>query len=291
MSSGNGISNSSKKALTKWGPIGGAAVVLLVLAVAGLSRVGCSNHHTPPGQVGYIKSKPIVGAGAFVGTQVGPTSTGWVWRQEVQNVDIRPRTYSEEMSILTSEGARLKFIAHARIRLNKDKIRDVVEKLGGEGWYDANVKKQFSSVVRDIVQQLEPFEVKSEMRKIGDQALIAMKERYKDSPIEFLTVDIGNIEYPQTVVEQVVRKFVTKEDNERKDIELKIAQIQIKIGTEEARGVADAQQIIRTTLDPMLLQLDALRAIEKLAGSVNTTFLVTPFSKNGSAPIIMSIDK
>ena len=58
----------------------------------------------------------------------------------------------------------------------------------------------------------------------------------------------------------------------------------------EARGIADAQKIIRTTLDPMFLQFEALRAIEDLAGSTNTTFIVMPFSEKGGAPIIMSMD-
>ena len=58
------------------------------------------------------------------------------------------------------------------------------------------------------------------MRSIGDRALAAMKAKYEGTPIEFLTVDIGNIEYPAVVVESVIRKFVTNEDNERKDVEL-----------------------------------------------------------------------
>ena len=35
-------------------------------------------------------------------------STGWVWRQEVRNIDVRPRIYSEEMQILTKERLGIK---------------------------------------------------------------------------------------------------------------------------------------------------------------------------------------
>jgi len=258
--------------------------------VAGLSRIGCANHHTPPGHEGYIKSKPLVGAGSFVGTQHGPKSTGWVWRQNVVNIDFRPRTFSEEMSILTSNRLELAFRAHGRVRLRRETVREVVENFGGENWYENNVRKQFRSVVRDQVQRLEPFEVKDKMGAIGDAVLATMRERYKDTPVDFLSVDIGDIQYPQVVVDSVIRKFVTAEDNERKDVELKIAQKQIEIGIAEARGIADAQKIIRTTLDPMFLQFEALNAMEELAGSSNTTFMVMPFSKNGNAPIILSID-
>ena len=160
-SGGSSPGNLAVKAL----PAAAAAIILVVIAVAGLSRVGCANHHTPPGHEGYIKSKPLVGAGAFVGTQHGPKSTGWVWRQNVVNIDFRPRTFSEEMSILTSNRLELAFRAHGRVQLRLNTVREVVENYGGENWYENNVRKQFRSVVRDQVQRLEPFEVKDKRGK------------------------------------------------------------------------------------------------------------------------------
>jgi regulator of protease activity HflC (stomatin/prohibitin superfamily) len=128
------------------------------------------------------------------------------------------------------------------------------------------------------------------MRRIGDEVLADMKARYADTPIELLSIDIGDITYPQGVVDSVVAKFVTNEENERKDVELQIAQKRIEIGIAEAQGIADSQQIIRTTLDPIFLQFEALRAIEDMAGHPNTTFLMFPFGKNGNSPVIMMPD-
>ena len=283
---GSGGSSPGKYAV-KALPAAVAAIILTVIVVAGLSRVGCVNVQTPPGHEGYIKSNPIFSAASFVGIQRGPTSTGWVWRQEVLNIDMRPRTYSEDMTIPTQDRLQLSFRAHTRIRLRRGRVKEVVEKFGGENWYRANVQDQFKSAVRAEVQQLKAFEVKGNMREIGAAVLAAMDERYKDTPVEFLAVNIGNIRYPDKVVKAVVGKFVTNEDNDRKDIELQIAQRQIDIGIAEAEGVSDAQQIIRTTLDPMFLQYKALKAIEGLAGSANTTFVITPYSDRGGQPFIM----
>jgi regulator of protease activity HflC (stomatin/prohibitin superfamily) len=144
------------------------------------------------------------------------------------------------------------------------------------------------------VQSLDASSVKSQSGPIAEQVLAAMQARYKDSPIEVLSVDIGDVNYHDVVVQSVIRKFVTEEDNLRKDIELKIAQREIDIGVADAdadaEGTADAQRIIRTTLDPMFLHYEALGAIEQLAGAPNTTFVVTPTGPNGS-PMIMSVDK
>jgi regulator of protease activity HflC (stomatin/prohibitin superfamily) len=273
------------------GPAAGALIVVLVLAILALSRVGCVNIHTPPGHEGYVRSKPIAGAGEFVGTQTGPTSTGWVWRQEVVNIDMRPRTFSEDMTIPTKTRVEIGLRAHARIKLRKGGVKHIVEEFGGENWYANNVKDRFRAAVRDQVQRLEPFEVKNEMRAIGDHVLTIMQGLYKDTPIEFVSIDIGDIQYPERVVAAVTDKFVTNEDNERKSIELEIAQKQIEIGIAEATGTRDAQQIIRTTLDPMYLQYEALQAIEQLADSPNTTFLVMPQGNDGQSPVIMNLGK
>jgi hypothetical protein len=286
----NGMTGGAGPNLRRLAPTAAVGVVLVVLATVGISKIGCANHHTPAGHVGYVKSRPIAGAGEFVGTQMGPTSTGWVWRQNVVNIDVRTRTFSEEMTIPTANQLQLTMSAYARIRLRTEKVREVVEKFGGENWYANNVRDQFRATVRDKVQKLGEFEVKDEMRSIGDAVLKDMQGRYAETPIEFLSVDVGDIKYPKGVVDSVVAKFVTNEENERRDIELEIAQRQIDIGIAEAQGMADAQKIIRTTLDPMFLQFEALRALEELAGAPNTTFLMMPLGPNGASPVIMNME-
>lgn len=268
-------------------------VAVGLLGLTGVSiavgSVGYGNHHTPAGHQGYIRTNPFVTAAEFVGVQTGPTSTGMVWRQQVVNIDMRARTFSEEMKILTAERLELHFTAHARIRLRDDSVKSLVEEYGGENWYEANVQQQFRSIVRSKVQSLEAFDVKSQMGSIAQDTLEELQDRYSDTPVEFLSVNIGNIDYPQVVVQSVVRKFVTNEDNERKDIELEIAQRQIDIGIAEAQGVADAQRVIRTSLDPMFLQYEALKAVEELAESPNTTFVIMPTSESGNAPLILDL--
>jgi regulator of protease activity HflC (stomatin/prohibitin superfamily) len=286
--SSNGI-DPTNNPIARYGPAVAGTIIVMVLGVAALSRVGCANHHTPAGHAGYVRSKPLVGAGEFVGTQIGPTSTGWVWRQSMINIDIRPRTYSPEMTIPTKDALQVTLRAHARIKPRPDQVKELVEKFGGENWYASNVEKQFISSVRDKVQRYEALSLKSYMRDIGDQVLKEMREKYKDAPIDFRSVDIGDIKYPEDVVASVVRKVVTNEDKLRAQIQAQIASERIKIKQAEAVGDSKAQEVIRSTLDPMFLQFDALRAMEELAGSKNTTFMIMPFAEDGQAPVIMQM--
>ena len=293
---------SAAEVFGRMGSFSGLGLILLFLVVAFMSRAGCSNHHTPPGFAGYIRSQPLVGAGEFVGTLVGPASTGWVWRQKVVNIDIRPRTYSEEMKIPTSNQAYVTLRAHVRVQALKTldavggdnnkrqaMLQALIEQDGGANWFAANVRDRFRSSVRDKVQKLEPFEVKNQIVKIGDEVLAEMKAAYSDRAAQFLSVDIGDIQYPEGVVQSVIRKLVTYQENERAAIQADIAREQIKIGSAEAEGVAKAQEVIRTTLDPMFLQFEALRAIETLSTSDNTTFLISPMSEKGTSPVIMNL--
>ncbi len=271
----------------KWLFVGIVLLGLVGLSIA-VASTGYGNHHTPAGHQGYVRTQPFVTAAEFVGVQAGPTSTGLVWRQQVVNIDMRARTFPEEMKILTAERLELQFTAHARIRLREDSVKSLVEDYGGENWYEANVQQQFRSIVRSKVQSLEAFDVKSKMSSIAEDTLTELEERYAGTPVEFLSVNIGNIQYPSVVVQSVVRKFVTNEDNERKDIELEIAQRQIDIGIAEAQGVSDAQLVIRTSLDPMFLQYEAIKAVEELAESPNTTFVIMPTGDNGT-PLILDL--
>ena len=283
---GGGLDNA-KELFSRIGPTIGLVVLIGVIAIAGLSRVGCANHHTPPGYEGYIRSMPIAGAGKYIGFQTGPTSTGWVWRQEVVNIDVRPRTYSEEMSILTSRRLELKFHAHAVIRLRTGKVKRVVEEFGAENWYELNVRKQFRAAVRDEVTKYEPLEVKSKIDQIARHVKTVLDAEYNDKPVQFENIYIGNIEYPRVVVESVENKFVTQEDNERARIEKNIEVAKRLIRKARAKGTREAQHIIGLSLDPMYLQYEAIQAIDELADSENTTFLLMPFAKNGTTPPIM----
>ncbi|MCP4448112.1 MAG: hypothetical protein GY811_22665 [Myxococcales bacterium] len=274
------------------GPQIAGAAILLFLGFAAMSRVGCNNHHTPPGHAGYVRSTPMVGAGKYVDTQTGPTSTGWVWRQKLVNVDIRSRTFTEELSTTVKGGLRVQLRAHVRIRPNPDAIKVLVEELGGTDWYTTNVHDQFKSAVLSKVQVMAPFEIKREMRNIGDAVLLDLEKRYgENGPLIFESVDIGDIIYPKQLVDAVVRVRVTVEDQERAKYRAAIASEEIRIGQAEAEGDAKAQEVIRKTLDSMYLQFDAIRALEDLADSKNTNFLIMPLSSDGSSPVILNMGK
>jgi regulator of protease activity HflC (stomatin/prohibitin superfamily) len=74
----------------------------------------------------------------------------------------------------------------------------------------------------------------------------------------------------------------------RKQKAIKEAEIKV----EEAKGIAQAQQIINRTLTPYYLQHEAIEAYKELVNSQNTTFVIMPTSANATGmPIILDAKK
>ena len=82
------------------------------------------------------------------------------------NVDMRKRTYPEQLVPLTNKRLELRLRVPAEISLRSGTVRNVVEKFGNANWYEANVRMQFRAAVRDEVRKYGVLEVKSKLPAI-----------------------------------------------------------------------------------------------------------------------------
>ncbi|MEM6960260.1 MAG: SPFH domain-containing protein [Myxococcota bacterium] len=273
------------------------AVFLSVLLCA-----GCANRTTPEGYEGYIFHRPlIVGEATFVAGQRGPTSTGLVWRQFVQNVDMRAKTYTESFHILSKDNLDVGFAAHARASLKPGSVRSVVEELGAgdlgtnaEGrpipeWYVRNVKQPYRTAVRDVVHQYDAYEIQSKTQEIGNKILERLREEYGDTPVLFETMSIGNLTYPAEINQEIQQKLATEQDLERMERERQIAEQEAEITVTNAEGRAAAQRIVNETLTPLYVQHEMLEGFRALSRVDRATIVVTPVSDSGGSPIVLGL--
>lgn len=246
---------------------------LIMLLGAGLTVVqmfGGSNPFTPPGNEGYVYHQPLVfGQREFVGTATGPTSTGWRWRQFVTNIDMRVRTYSEQMQIFSADNLEVNFEAHARIRLRAGSVQQVVEEYSGVAWYQNNVQRPYRTAVRETVRQSNAFDIKDRSEEIGDAVLARLREEYEGTPVEFLSISIGNINYPQSVEQRVVANLAAEQRRQRMEVQRQIAEAEAAIREIRARGEAQAQEIQEATLTPLYVQHEAAELYQALADDEN----------------------
>ncbi len=106
----------------------------------------CEKHETPAGHEGYLHTV----SNGFIGIQNGPIWTDCMVGLVVTNVDMRQRTFIENIRVRPRSGGKERRVkASVEIRLRSGGVKDVVEKLGGKNWYASNVRDQFRAVVRE----------------------------------------------------------------------------------------------------------------------------------------------
>lgn len=270
-------------------------------ALAALSGLlgGCSNESTSEGHVGYIYYQPLAfGEARYVGTQVGPTSTGVAWQQYVINVDVRAKNYTEEFHILSRDNLTVGFECHARIAVRGSAVRTLIEEMGRGDlapnttwpeWYDRAVRQPYRSAVRDIVHEYEAYDIQTKTQEISVAILQRLREEYADSPIEFESISIGNIAYPDEINAEIQRKLAAEQDLERMARERQIAEQEAQIVVTNARGRAAAQRIVNETLTPLYVQHEMLESFTQLSRSARVTVIATPTNDTGGSPVVLGL--
>ena len=134
---------------------------------------GCTNPSTPAGYEGYVKENPrIWGKGGFRGELKGPANYGAsLWRNEVENVDIRPQTYAETFNILANDELNISFRFQSIIKVRPGTIKSVVEEFASSQFYARYIKEPLRAMVRKNVQTLESRQVKEKRKEIAEKVM------------------------------------------------------------------------------------------------------------------------
>lgn len=219
----------------------------------------------------------------------GPANYGVsLWRNEVENVDFRPQTYSESFQILAKDELNISFRFQTIIKVKPNTIKEVVEEYAGSDFYPRFIKEPLRAMVRKSVQALESRQVKEQRTEIATAVMAELKEYLKNTPFIPIATSVGNIDYPEIVTEAVEKKLAAKQLLDEKETQKEIAKKDAQIRIEEARGIAEAQRIINSTLTQNYLQHEAINAQLKMASSPNHTTVYIPSGTNG-IPIVETV--
>lgn len=260
---------------------------IMVGLIIGLGFLA-TNPYTPAGHEGYVFERPrIFGKGGFKKSIAGPSNFGLSFlRNTVINIDIRPNTYTEKFRILAKDDLNISFNFHIILAIKSGSVKDVVDKFGGQAWYQRFVREPVRTYIRQAIQDYASTELKGKRNAIALSVQKHIKEYLSTTPFVIVNIAIGDIEYPQIVAQAVEKKLASQQLLAEKAIQKAIAQQDAQIKIEEAKGIAEAQKIINSTLTANYLQHEAIHAQLKMADSPNHTTVYIPVGTNG-IPLIL----
>jgi regulator of protease activity HflC (stomatin/prohibitin superfamily) len=250
----------------------------ILLAVA-----ACTNPDVPQGHEGYIYNKPLVfGRMEYRDSLRGPATTGVSWRLYTINVDMRAKSYKEDFQLLTHDNLKVSFEVNTRIKLADGSVKDIVEQWGGESWYEWNVKEQLRTIVREQVTRFSATDIQLETPKVRELISEKLATKFKGTPIQIESVDIGQIQFPKEVAAAISRKIAKQQELERQDFVLAKTSKEAAIRVLEALKLAKQQRIISSTLDPLYVQQRAVQVYRTLSASPNRTIVMLPTTMDGT---------
>ncbi len=263
------------------------------LIAASLTLGACTNPEVPAGYEGYVYHVPLVfGEMEYRDALRGPASTGLSWRLFVDTIDMRERNFPEQFELLSSDDLKVQFEVNTRVRLRPGSVRKVVEEWGGESWYDWRVKEPLRTVVRKEVMKVSATQIQLKTDAVAKLIKRQLEKLYGDTPVEILSVDIGQFEFPKEVTQAIQEKIAKQQELERQQYILAKTEKEAEIHVLEALRVAEQQKIIGETLDPLYVQRQAVQVYRQLAESPNRTVMVLPSTDDGTAlPLVKSSGK
>lgn len=304
----NGMHWAGPGAVNWLGIVGWVAPIGLVLFtlsfMVALLGVGFSNPYTPPGYIGYVtRSAFIVGSDRFEGVQQGPASYGSGWMLGVVNVPSTPRTFEEAFTgnegILTQDNVRIDFSVGVTMRLRRGADAN------GKPWaqtfferyttlhkgdnpeqifntaYKAYLQQQLRGYVRQSGDQHAGLDVQDNMAVMLRDVTNQLETLTKDTPFEIMQVNLYRVHYPSQITEQIEKTQISIQQLEQEKVRVQIARKDAEINDINAQGLADAAQIINSSISACWLKYQALLALEENIKADNETRIMIPVGPNG----------
>ena len=244
---------------------------LALAAVAAMTLAACGQS-VPAGSVGV----KVNNFGGNVGVQKAPLTTGWHGQgygedihlypvtQKVYNYQYRPEdgvsVGGEHILFSDSTGLQLNGDIAVTVRIDPSKAPAIYEKyrLDVDQLIHGPIRTAVRSAVRDQSRKYTSEQIYSgaESTMLAN-ALVALQERYHKEGIEIIALDwLGNIRYPQTVLDAITLKTAKLQQAEAAKADEARAVAQANADIAKAKGDAESTRIRGEALrtNPQILQ-------------------------------------
>jgi len=222
----------------------GIAVMLAVCASLGCAVI-------EDGQVGVSKSfgrisDQPVGQGVVV--QVPVIRTVETWNVKLQEL-------KETAQVPSSEGLIVGLDTSLLFQVEPEQA-PAIRKTVGQDYLGTLVVPYFRNALRDVVSGYQVRNIYSESgrREIADKIESFLRENLEPRGIRVVDVLLRDVKLPDRFRDSIEAKLTAEQRVQQKQFELEQARKDAEIEVARARGAAQAQEIVRSTLSDSYLQ-------------------------------------
>lgn len=188
------------------------------------------------------------------------------WKS-VKRMSLQLQEKKEKMQCPTSQGASVSVEASVLYRLKRDSAAAVYKGVGIE-WDTVIVEPQFRSALRETTAKYKAEDLYGSNRAgIEKEVFDLLTQMLKDRGVEIDSVLLRDLELPKTVKAGIENKLVAEQENLKMEFVLKQSEQEAKRKAVDARGIAEAQTIIKKELSHEYLVYLWIQALKEHSGS------------------------
>jgi len=207
--------------------------------------------------------------------------------RQVETWNVKLQEYKEQATVPSSEGLIVGLDTSLLFRVEPETAPQIRKTVGTERvYYQVLILPYFRSALRDVVAGYQVKNIYSEEGRgeIADKIESRLRDALEPRGIQVVNVLLRDIQLPQRFRESIEAKLTAEQRVQQKQFELEQAEKDAQIEVARARGAAEAQAIVRSTLSGAYLQYLWIKTLNE---NPNVSYVAT----EANLPIFKNVGK
>lgn len=194
--------------------------------------------------------------------------------------------FESQMQVLSSNGLEISLDVSVLYQPQSNKL-GLLHQTKGTNYLDVVLVPSIRAVARSVVGRYTPEQLYSTKRDaIQDEIYDELKEGVQEQYVQINAVLVRDVTLPQTIKQAIERKLSQEQMSLEYEFKLESARKEAEKVIIDARGKADANRILNSTLTTNILRDKGIEATMSLAQSPNAKVVIIGSGKDG-LPIIL----
>ena len=226
---------------------------------------------------GVVTDEPALGEGFHI---IAPWNKVYLYNVKQQEV------FESQMQVLSSNGLEISLDVSVLYQPKSDQL-GLLHQTKGSNYLDIVIVPNIRAVARSVVGRYTPEQLYSTKRDaIESEIFDELKKGVESQYVQINDVLVRDVTLPNTIKQAIERKLSQEQMALEYEFKLESARKEAEKVRIDAKGKADANRILNSSLTTNILRDKGIEATIKLAESPNSKVIVIGSGKDG-LPIIL----